>query len=65
MSYDLLPHGESLRRAVAWMSELRVHDCKAVEEACQRFDLSPLEEEFLLAYFIIDPCPGKDKRPRG
>jgi hypothetical protein len=65
MSRELLPHGESLRRAIAWMSELHAHDCGTVEEACQRFDLSPLEEEFLLSYFVIDPCPDKAERSPG
>jgi len=64
MSHELVPHGEALRRAIAWMSELHSHDCKTVEQACQRFDLSPLEEEFLLGYFVIDPCPGKAERSR-
>ena len=64
MTQQLLPHGEGLRRAIAWMSELHSHDCKTVEAACQRFDLSPLEEEFLLAYFVIDPCAAKAERPR-
>jgi hypothetical protein len=49
----VLPHGESLRRAIAWISERRelAPDQPAlplVEEACLRFDLSPNEEEWLL-----------------
>ena len=42
------PRGEGLRRAVRWLSDEGRHDAAAVEEACRRFDLSPLEEEFLL-----------------
>ena len=51
MSDDILPHGEGLRRAVRWLSEQGRHDAAAIEEAAQRFDLTPLEEEFLLRYF--------------
>jgi len=44
----LMPHGENLRRAVKWMSDRRQHDAATIEEASRRFDLSPIEEEFLL-----------------
>ena len=46
----LLPHGEDLRRAVLWLSEHHQHDIAAIEEASLRFDLSPLDEEFLLQH---------------
>jgi hypothetical protein len=42
------PAGQGLREALRWMSACGRHDAAAVEEACRRFDLSPLEEEFLL-----------------
>ena len=42
------PHGQALRDAVRWLSESGRHDAAAVEEACRRFDLSPLDEAFLL-----------------
>ena len=48
-----MPHGESLRRALRWLDD-RVKDepgldrVRAVSEAAQRFDLSPMEEDFLL-----------------
>ncbi|MBW8189693.1 hypothetical protein K0504_01485 [Neiella marina] len=48
-------HGESLRKAIRWMSDFHAHDCQAVEEASLRFDLSPLEEEFLLQHFVFPP----------
>jgi len=38
-----------LRDALRWLSETGRHDAAAVGEACRRFDLSPLDEEFLLA----------------
>lgn len=43
------PSGQALRDALRWLSAERRHDAAAVEEACRRFDLSPLDEEFLLA----------------
>lgn len=47
------PEGDALRRAMKWLSDRRLEDPKApraqlVNEAAQRFDLSPREEEFLL-----------------
>jgi len=45
----ILARGESIRRALRWMSDEGRHDVAAVEEACRRFDLSPAEEEFLLS----------------
>lgn len=48
---DLLPKGESLRQAVQWLSEHRRCTLGAIEEACNRFDLSPMDEEFLLRHF--------------
>lgn len=42
------PAGQNLRDALRWLSAEGRHDLAAVEEACRRFDLSPLDEEFLL-----------------
>ena len=36
----LVPHGEALRRAVAWLAERGEWTVQRVEEACERFDLS-------------------------
>jgi hypothetical protein len=55
----LLPRGESLRRAVAWLAGQHRHTPEAIEEACQRYDLSPREAEFLLREFS-----GPDARHR-
>jgi hypothetical protein len=46
------PQGESLRRALRWLSERRQEEPKAprlklVEEAALRFDLTPAEADFL------------------
>jgi hypothetical protein len=50
---DVLPPGESLRRAVQWISDRRREApqlplYKLVDEAAVRFDLSPPETQFLL-----------------
>jgi hypothetical protein len=46
------PEGESLRKAVKWISEERQYGpgkklAKLIEEACFRFNLSPTEAEYL------------------
>jgi hypothetical protein len=51
---DFLPEGESLRRALKWISDRRREEPGArlvalVEEAGRRFDLGPLDQEFLFA----------------
>jgi hypothetical protein len=43
------PPGDRLRRAVRWLSDQGRHDPAAIEEASLRFDLNPVEEDFLLA----------------
>lgn len=43
------PSGQGLRDALRWLSAEGRHDAAAVGDACRRFDLSPLDEEFLLA----------------
>ncbi len=48
---SLLPEGEDLRRAVAWLVEQPRRDVRSIEEASRRFDLSPLDEAFLLEHF--------------
>jgi len=49
----ITPEGESLRRALRWLSDRRLEDpaaprAKLIAQASERFDLSPVEEEFLL-----------------
>jgi hypothetical protein len=51
---SLLPEGEALRRAVAWLAEQPRRDLWAIDEASRRFDLSPLDEAFLLEHFRDD-----------
>ena len=52
MNENDLPRGATLRRAVRWLSEQRTAspgtNIRAlIEEASMRFDLSPLEAEYL------------------
>ncbi len=44
----LVPAGESLRRAFAWLAEHGEWTGESVDEACRRFDVGPADEEFLL-----------------
>lgn len=49
---DLMPEGESVRRAVRWIADQYRDNPgagfrKLIEEAAIRFDLSPLEVDFL------------------
>ena len=46
----LLPKGTDLVSAVRWLNDQHRHDRQAIEEAALRFDLSPLDEEFLLLH---------------
>jgi hypothetical protein len=63
MTPTLLPRGEALRRAVRWLSEEGRHDAAAIEEAAIRFDLSPLEEDFLLREAAAAPARAAKHRP--
>ncbi len=54
---ELKPHGEKLRNAVRWISEVLKEDPKkdrktVIYEAEIKFDLSPKECEFLNRKFI-------------
>ncbi|HQC72717.1 MAG TPA: hypothetical protein PLE42_08365 [Candidatus Competibacteraceae bacterium] len=53
MLKPLLPEGETLRRAFAWLSE-QPGSCtpRQVEQASLRFDLAACDEEFLLRQFV-------------
>ncbi len=49
----ILPEGESLRRAVRWLDERRRDEPDAprprlIDEAARRFDLDPLQTDFLI-----------------
>ncbi|MFT3922156.1 MAG: hypothetical protein QM778_06450 [Myxococcales bacterium] len=56
MQHAILPEGEHVRRAVRWISDQRreqvpIPALKLVDEAARLFDLSPLEEEWLMSTF--------------
>ena len=46
------PEGEHLRLAVRWLSENAPITKDTLEEASNRFDLSPLDEAFLFREFL-------------
>jgi hypothetical protein len=58
MEKTTLPHGENLRNAIRWISEQRqllaenTSTRQLVEKASVRFDLTPLEEDFLIRKFV-------------
>ncbi len=59
----VMPEGEALRKAVKWISaELNEHPDKPVNklvnEAVQRFDLSPKDSEFLLSFYKKGGSPS-------
>ena len=50
---SIQPKGEDLRKAVKWVGEERKYnpakELKAlIDEACMKFDLSPMDADFLL-----------------
>ena len=52
LTKGLEPHGEALRQALRWLSENAPVTRDTIDEASRRFNLSPLEEEFLLNEFL-------------
>jgi hypothetical protein len=50
-SEGLVPEGEGLRRAIAWLAGQPERSFELIEEAGQRFSLSPLESAVLFRYF--------------
>ena len=59
------PTGQALRDALRWLSADGRHDAAAIEEACRRFDLSPLDEECLLAEARRMRAAAGDSLPSG
>jgi len=52
---SIMPHGDEIRKAVTWISEMRLEKPaadprKLVEQACLKFNLSPLEAEYLAEF---------------
>ncbi|EMG38856.1 hypothetical protein PCS_00491 [Desulfocurvibacter africanus PCS] len=56
----IVPQSELHRRAVQWISEHRPEKCdaaclkKLLEEAAMRFNMSPLDAEFLQRFYAED-----------
>lgn len=53
---QVMPEGEDLRRAIKWISNNREDNGgvplqKLIEEAVFKFDLSPVDQEFLIGFF--------------
>ena len=47
-----IPKGDDLRRAIVWLAEQgSPRTLDLIEQACQRFDLSPADEDFLIREF--------------
>ncbi|CAN2039699.1 conserved hypothetical protein [Candidatus Magnetomoraceae bacterium gMMP-15] len=49
---SIQPEGEELRKAVKWISEMRIENpnesiSKLVQDACLKFDISPKDTNFL------------------
>ena len=59
MTDTVLPSGENLRNAVRWIAEQGGATPQRIEEASVRFDLSALQEQFLLEHFS-DRADNKD-----
>ena len=54
---NIQPEGEHLRKAVKWISEERKYGpqtkiSKLIEEACLKFNLSPMEAEYLKNFLL-------------
>jgi hypothetical protein len=56
----IVPRGDALRRAVAWLSEQERWSASLIEQACRLFDVSPADEEFLLREFSARQQPRRD-----
>jgi hypothetical protein len=53
---DISPMGTKVRKAVQWISDKRQYEgggplATLIEEAAERFDLSPKDQEFLFRFF--------------
>jgi hypothetical protein len=57
----MMPQGEDIRRAVKWIAEnLDANPAqsrnKLIEQAVFKFDLSPIDTEFLMNFFSKKQC---------
>jgi hypothetical protein len=45
------PKKENLRKAIKWLSERQSFTLEAIEHSAKLFDLSPLDEDFIIRHF--------------
>jgi len=65
---SILPEGEQLRKAIKWISDMRLEEPKAglfglIDNACLKFDLTPKDSEVLM-HFFAGEGPAKQDLPR-
>jgi hypothetical protein len=58
----IMPEGEDIKKAITWISLRREESpgmpmAKLIEEAAFKFDLSPLDQEFLVGFFQKRKAP--------
>ena len=51
MTKGIQPQGEQLRNAVRWLSDHKDYSLAAINDAAKKFDLSPIDTEFLIRTF--------------
>lgn len=60
MGVGFIPEGEALQRAIAWLAEQPDASHARIEEASQRFGLSPLQAAVLFRWFnVVTPPFGE------
>jgi len=57
---NMLPEGESVRKAVKWISEALKDNpgdsiAQLIQQACLKYDLTPKDADFLIAFYKRDP----------
>lgn len=61
MGVGFSPDGAALQGAIAWLAAQPARDHARIEEASQRFGLSPLESAVLFRYFSPVTPPFEDR----
>lgn len=62
MPYHLGTEKRHLCQAIQWLSDIRSHSAHDVDEAARKFDLTPLDVEFLLRH-CVDEARTPSKSP--
>ena len=62
---SILPEGEQLRKAIKWISDMRLEEPKAglfglIDTACLKFDLTPKDSEVLMHFFAGEKSEKQD-----